>query len=74
MHVVVGPRRQLASVDFVINVGAPKGCSRLLQRIGRSNHRLDEPSEAVLVPANRFEVLLVHTIDDTHSADTTANI
>ncbi|MGB7856214.1 MAG: ligase-associated DNA damage response DEXH box helicase [Pseudolabrys sp.] len=44
-------------VDLVVNVGAPKGCSRLLQRIGRSNHRLDEPSEAVLVPANRFEVL-----------------
>ena len=44
-------------VDLVINVGAPKGCSRLQQRIGRSNHRLDEPSEAVLVPANRFEVL-----------------
>src|SRR6478752_789937 len=44
-------------VDLVINVGAPKGCSRLLQRIGRSNHRLDESSEAVLVPANRFEVL-----------------
>jgi ATP-dependent helicase Lhr and Lhr-like helicase len=44
-------------VDLVINVGAPKGCSRLLQRIGRSNHRLDEPSEAVLVPTNRFEVL-----------------
>ncbi len=44
-------------VDLVINVGAPKGCSRLMQRIGRSNHRLDEPSEAVLVPANRFEVL-----------------
>src|SRR6202011_6417278 len=25
--------------------------------IGRANHRLDEPSRAVLVPANRFEVL-----------------
>ena len=44
-------------VDLVVNVGAPKGSSRLLQRIGRSNHRLDEPSLAVLVPANRFEVL-----------------
>src|SRR5205085_6129233 len=44
-------------IDLVINVGAPKGASRLLQRIGRANHRLDEPSEAVLVPANRFEVL-----------------
>ncbi len=44
-------------VDLVINVGAPKGASRLTQRIGRANHRLDEPSEAVLIPANRFEVL-----------------
>ena len=44
-------------VDLVINIGAPKGSSRLMQRVGRSNHRLDEPSEAVLVPANRFEVL-----------------
>jgi ATP-dependent Lhr-like helicase len=44
-------------VDLVINVGAPKGASRLTQRIGRANHRLDEPSKALLVPANRFEVL-----------------
>lgn len=44
-------------VDLVIQLGAPKGASRLLQRIGRSNHRLDEPSEALLVPGNRFEAL-----------------
>ena len=44
-------------VDLVVNVGAPKGSSRLMQRVGRSNHRWDEPSKAVLVPANRFEVL-----------------
>src|SRR5215468_9534171 len=44
-------------VDLVINVGAPKGASRLTQRIGRANHRMDEPSKGVLVPANRFEVL-----------------
>jgi ATP-dependent Lhr-like helicase len=44
-------------VDMVIQMGAPKGASRLLQRIGRANHRLDEPSEAVLVPGNRFEYL-----------------
>ena len=44
-------------VDLVVNVGAPKGASRLLQRIGRANHRMDEPSRGVLVPANRFEVL-----------------
>lgn len=45
------------SVDLVIQVGAPKGISRMLQRIGRSNHRMDEPSRALLVPANRFELL-----------------
>jgi ATP-dependent Lhr-like helicase len=44
-------------VDLVVNIGAPKGASRLAQRIGRANHRLDEPSKAILVPANRFEVL-----------------
>jgi ATP-dependent Lhr-like helicase len=44
-------------VDQVIHVGAPKGVSRLLQRVGRANHRMDEASRAVLVPANRFEVL-----------------
>ena len=44
-------------IDLVINVGAPKGASRLLQRIGRANHRLEEPSRGILVPANRFEVL-----------------
>lgn len=45
------------NVDLVIQVGAPKGVSRLMQRIGRSNHRMDEPSKAFLVPANRFESL-----------------
>jgi ATP-dependent Lhr-like helicase len=45
------------AVDLVINVGAPKGASRIAQRIGRSNHRMNEPSRALLVPANRFEVL-----------------
>ena len=44
-------------VDLVINVGAPKGASRIIQRIGRANHRLDEPSRALLVPSNRFEVI-----------------
>ncbi len=44
-------------VDCVIQMGAPKGSSRLLQRIGRSNHRMDEPSKAVLIPGNRFEFL-----------------
>ncbi|NYZ13509.1 ligase-associated DNA damage response DEXH box helicase [Azospirillum sp. RWY-5-1] len=46
-----------AAVDLVVQIGAPKGASRLVQRIGRANHRMDEPSRALLVPANRFEVL-----------------
>ena len=45
------------AVDLVIQIGAPKGVSRLTQRVGRANHRLDTPSEALLVPANRFEAL-----------------
>ena len=44
-------------VDLVVQMGAPKGSSRLLQRIGRANHRLDEPSKGTIVPGNRFEYL-----------------
>jgi ATP-dependent Lhr-like helicase len=44
-------------VDLVVQMGAPKGSSRPLQRIGRANHRLDEPSKGVIVPGNRFEYL-----------------
>jgi ATP-dependent Lhr-like helicase len=44
-------------VDLVIQMAAPKGSSRLVQRIGRANHRLDEPSRALMVPASRFEML-----------------
>ncbi len=44
-------------VDLVVQMGAPKGSSRLLQRIGRANHRLDLPSRALLAPGNRFEFL-----------------
>jgi len=46
-----------ADIELVIQVGAPKGTSRLIQRIGRAGHRLDAPSRALIVPANRFEVL-----------------
>jgi ATP-dependent Lhr-like helicase len=44
-------------VDLVVQVGAPKGAARLLQRIGRANHQLDTASRAILTPANRFELL-----------------
>ena len=63
-------------VDLVVNVGAPKGASRLLQRIGRANHRMDEPSKGVLIPANRFEVVecsaalqaIAHDVQDAPAA------
>ena len=44
-------------IDLVVQMGAPKGSSRLLQRIGRARHRLDVASRALLVPGNRFEFL-----------------
>ncbi len=44
-------------IDLVVQMGAPKGSSRLLQRIGRAGHRMDAASRALLVPGNRFEFL-----------------
>ncbi|WP_339770471.1 ligase-associated DNA damage response DEXH box helicase [uncultured Pseudosulfitobacter sp.] len=44
-------------VDLIIQIGAPKNVKRLVQRIGRANHRYNAPSKARLVPANRFEVV-----------------
>ena len=35
-------------VDLVIQLASPKGASRMVQRIGRANHRLDEPSRGAL--------------------------
>ncbi len=57
-------------IDLVVQIGAPKGAARLLQRIGRANHRLDEPSRAALVPANRFEVLECIAAQDALAEDT----
>ena len=45
------------AVDLVIQVGAPRNVKRLVQRIGRANHRYNAPSKARIVPANRFEVV-----------------
>ena len=56
------------AVDQVIHVGAPKGASRLAQRIGRANHRFDESSAALLVPSNRFEVLECEAARDSVAA------
>ncbi|MEM6466303.1 MAG: ligase-associated DNA damage response DEXH box helicase [Pseudomonadota bacterium] len=48
------------NVDLVIQIGAPKNVKRLVQRIGRAGHRYNTPSRAILVPANRFEVVECH--------------
>ena len=45
------------NVDLVIQVGAPKGINRIVQRIGRSNHNIQKASKAILVPTNKFEYL-----------------
>ena len=44
-------------VDLVIQIGAPKNVKRLVQRIGRANHQYNAPSKAMIVPANRFEII-----------------
>jgi ATP-dependent Lhr-like helicase len=51
-------------VDLVIQVGAPKNVKRLVQRIGRANHRYNAPSKARVVPANRFELVECHAALD----------
>ncbi|MEM6677512.1 MAG: ligase-associated DNA damage response DEXH box helicase [Pseudomonadota bacterium] len=55
-------------VDLVIQVGAPKQVKKLVQRIGRANHRYDAPSKALLVPANRMEVVECHAALDAVAA------
>ena len=57
------------AVDLVIQLAAPKGSARLIQRIGRANHRLDEPSRALLVPAHRFEMLECHAAREAVAAN-----
>jgi len=45
------------NIDLIIQVGAPKGISRIIQRIGRSNHKINLHSRAILVPTNKFEYI-----------------
>ena len=69
LHLDIYVERTRREYKVDVNVGAPKGASRLLQRIGRANHRYDEPSRAILVPANRFEVLECRAAIDAATAE-----
>ncbi|STX52076.1 helicase, DEAD/DEAH box family [Legionella busanensis] len=44
-------------IDAIIQVGAPQSISRLIQRIGRSNHQFNKASLAYIVPTNLFDAL-----------------
>jgi ATP-dependent Lhr-like helicase len=44
-------------VDRVVQIGSPKGVTRLLQRAGRSGHQPGETSRVTLVPTNALELL-----------------
>ena len=44
-------------VDAVVQIGGPKGVSRMIQRAGRSGHRPGAPSKAHFVPTHGLELL-----------------
>jgi len=47
-------------VDQVVQIGSPRGASRLVQRAGRSKHRRGEVSRILCVPTHALEILEIH--------------
>jgi ATP-dependent Lhr-like helicase len=47
----------IGSIDLVVQVSAPGSVSQVLQRIGRSGHRLDAKSTGVIIPKTRGDLL-----------------
>ncbi len=44
-------------IEQVVQIGSPKGIARLMQRAGRSNHRLGETSRLICMPASALHLL-----------------
>lgn len=47
----------IGSIDLVVQVSSPGSVSQVLQRIGRSGHRLDAVSRGVIIPKTRGDLL-----------------
>lgn len=47
----------IGSIDLVVQVSSPGTSSQVLQRIGRSGHRLDAVSKGVIIPKTRGDLL-----------------
>ncbi|MGH9409207.1 MAG: helicase-related protein, partial [Vicinamibacterales bacterium] len=47
----------MGAIDLVIQIEAPPSVASGMQRIGRSGHRIDEPSHGIIVPKFRGDLL-----------------
>jgi len=62
VRIVIATSSLDLGVDFspikqVVQIGSPKGIARLMQRAGRSNHRMGETSQLICMPANALHLL-----------------
>jgi ATP-dependent Lhr-like helicase len=47
----------IGAIELIIQIGAPATSSQLLQRIGRSGHRIDLTSKGIIIPITRQDLL-----------------